>query len=610
MAYLALYREWRPGTFQELVGQEHVSCTLQNALLYQRIAHAYLFCGPRGTGKTTTAKVLAKALNCSSSLEAKRKPCNDCSNCRAINNGSSHDVLEIDAASNRGVDEIRELREQVKYAPQEGTYKVYIIDEVHMLTTEAFNALLKTLEEPPANVIFVLATTEVHKIPATILSRCQRFDFRRLDVAQIVQRLREIATHYQLEISDDTLHFIARKAEGGMRDALSILDQAHSFAGSSITIEDITSILGAVSDETLFEISQYLAEGQLSEALLLLHELISRGKEIRPLTRDLLDHYRDRLILTTIPKSHDLVNLSPELSNKILAMKSSLSADDIQRALALLSKAETDMKWTSHPRLLLEVAFIRIANQEDLEKPKVTAVPTSSTNADPRELQALRQRIEELEKRLARVNLGTENIPPPPTTPLLKEPSSTASTASYQVKSVAPSSDSTITLEQLQRYWPEVLEKAKEYLSSPPLRSILRNQTSLDKVHEKTVYLQHSCPLYSQPNDPRLKDLTLSVKKALLEIFSQPLEIALYHESQGTAEDRPVILTPSEAISSKKNNTVPFPKNSATTPEPLEGAPLLDEAKVRQILDAPDLEIQYIDRPPEEKASLKYKLKD
>ncbi|MEM5794931.1 MAG: DNA polymerase III subunit gamma/tau, partial [Bacillota bacterium] len=249
MAYIALYRQWRPQDFEQLVGQEHISTTLKNAITSNRIAHAYLFSGPRGTGKTSTAKIMAKALNCLQGPTI--HPCNACDRCKRIIDGSSMDVLEIDAASNRGIDEIRELREKVKFTPVDGRYKVYIIDEVHMLTTEAFNALLKTLEEPPAHAIFILATTEPHKIPATILSRCQRYDFRRIDSEAISGRLLKVLQEMSIEAEPEALGVIARFAEGGLRDALSILDQCIAFSGDRITVEDVRSMLGLAGDEWL-----------------------------------------------------------------------------------------------------------------------------------------------------------------------------------------------------------------------------------------------------------------------------------------------------------------------------------------------------------------------
>ncbi|WP_170292118.1 DNA polymerase III subunit gamma/tau [Heliobacterium mobile] len=596
MAYLALYREWRPQTFHELVGQEHVSRTLLNAITYKRIAHAYLFCGPRGTGKTTTAKILAKALNCTT--DGKIKPCNQCANCQAINSGASHDVLEIDAASNRGVDEIRELREQVKYAPQEGTYKVYIIDEVHMLTTEAFNALLKTLEEPPANVIFVLATTEVHKIPATILSRCQRFDFRRLAVDEIANRLDKICGHHGIEATRDTLLFIARKAEGGMRDALGILDQCVSFAGQQIGTSDVTAILGAVADEVLFELSQGLAEGRLSDVLLKLNELINRGKEVRPLTQDLIEHFRDRLILKTVPSAEDLVDMPGDIAALVREKNDAYQAEELQGCISLLSQAENDMKWTTHPRILLEVAFVRISRREwpnsgegasvgstaaagrraavlngriNGGSPQGGAAAASMNGAgafsgsgtaihsgqgispspggaaggsSEMELRALRRRIESLEAKLRDLQQAVESsggsIGEAKESPFVDKQIRPAApirpvpvAAPEETMTAAPSKTSEPPLS-----FDQVNDCWPDVLGqaveriSPLKRSILRGQARLAEVEQNRIILVHDNPLFNQTNDPRLADVSTVLKEEFSKALNRPVVVVLSHESQ------------------------------------------------------------------------------
>ncbi len=371
MSYMALYREWRPQKFSEIVGQEHVSRTLKNAVAANRIAHAYLFCGPRGTGKTTSAKVLAKTLNCQNSKEF--EPCNQCENCRRVTEGTSMDVMEIDAASNRGIDEIRDLREKVKFAPSEGRYRIYIIDEVHMLTTEAFNALLKTLEEPPAHVIFVLATTEPHKIPMTVLSRCQRFDFRSIGIIDIIGRLRTVVNELKIDADEEALQLISRSAEGGMRDALSILDQCISFGGNSITTEDVNLVLGTVNSEFLFRITKSFINCDITEGLKLVDNLVREGKDVRQFTKDLTQHFRNLLLAEVCGQAEELIPVSVDLLTELRKMASGLGRNRIIALIELFTSAEREIKWASQPRLILELAMIKAcekvasANYDELE---------------------------------------------------------------------------------------------------------------------------------------------------------------------------------------------------------------------------------------------------
>jgi len=361
LAYLVLYREWRPQTFQEIVGQEHISRTLQNALVSNRVGHAYLFCGPRGTGKTTMAKVLAKALNCSSRQSG--EPCNACVNCSEITAGSSMDVIEIDAASHRGIDEIRELREKIRFSPTTGSYRVYIIDEVHMLTTEAFNALLKTLEEPPSHVVFILATTEPHKVPLTILSRCQRFDFHRIGMQALLARLKEISGSIGLEIEESALYLIARAAEGGLRDALSILDQIAAFREKKITAEDVHRLLGTVREGILDEITTAFNANDTGKALSLVNTLAEQGKDLRLFVRELLAHLRTLLLLILSPGING--ELSPAEIERLSAMATALGQKKLLRLLNILTRTEQEMKWSSQPGILLEVALVQAFCTED-----------------------------------------------------------------------------------------------------------------------------------------------------------------------------------------------------------------------------------------------------
>ena len=294
MAYMALYRKWRPQDFSDLIGQEHISETLSNAISTGKVAHAYLFSGPRGTGKTSTAKILAKALNCEHGPTP--TPCNQCVCCQKINDGSFMDVFEIDAASNRGIDEIRDLRETVKFAPVDGKYKVYIIDEVHMLTTEAFNALLKTLEEPPSHVVFILATTEVHKVPITIQSRCQRYDFKRITKDDILKRLVMITDEMGLNADKDALSIIAIQADGGMRDALSIFDQVVSFTGGHITYKSVIENLNVLDYEYYFRLTDAMLSGNVRSAILILNDILSKGFDGQNIITGLASHFRDLLV--------------------------------------------------------------------------------------------------------------------------------------------------------------------------------------------------------------------------------------------------------------------------------------------------------------------------
>ena len=344
MTYQALYRQWRPRTFGELVGQPHVSRTLHNALEAGRIAHAYLFCGPRGTGKTSTAKILGKAVNCEA---AGAEPCNACVVCATIDGGMSMDVIEIDAASNRGIDEIRELKERIKFSPSQGRYRVYIIDEVHMLTNEAFNALLKTLEEPPGHVLFVLATTEPHKVPLTVLSRCQRFDFRPVGAKAIQTRLREVMAGSGLRAEPGALELIARLAEGSLRDALGILDQAAAMEQGQVTVNGVHMIMGTVHQDVLSRMITYLLEGRAGEMLQLVFELGCEGKDLRRLARDLQSRLRQRLF--------ELV---------VGGATTGPSREWLLHALEVLGRADQDMRWSTQPGVVFELALLRALEPE------------------------------------------------------------------------------------------------------------------------------------------------------------------------------------------------------------------------------------------------------
>jgi len=406
VTYVALYREWRPQNFSEVVGQKHVTRTLVNALKQSRISHAYLFCGPRGTGKTSIAKILAKAVNCLEPYEG--EPCNQCSNCKAIKNGSSLDVLEIDAASNRGIDEIRDLRERVQFVPSGGRFRVYIIDEVHMLTTEAFNALLKTLEEPPGHVIFVLATTEAHKLPATILSRCQRFDFHRISRPDLLERLNRVAVSQNITVTEDALKVMVQAAEGGLRDALSLLDQCIGFADSVIRIEDVNQVLGTVSEELLAQVVDALKKNEPGALIRLVGVIIDQGKDVRKFVRDLIGYFRDLLLIKLGEQTDQLVVALD--SERLMNQANQWHAEQIIRLIHFFTRLETDMKWAIQPRWMLEAALVDAGENQGLDK-----------------IEEIRLRVESLEQslqsRIGFVRPGSETIAAKKSSHLKSDPS-------------------------------------------------------------------------------------------------------------------------------------------------------------------------------------------
>ena len=311
MSYTALYRKWRPSTFEDVKGQDHIVQTLKNQITSQRIGHAYLFCGTRGTGKTSIAKIFARAVNCENPVDG--SPCNECPTCNGINSGASLNVVEIDAASNNGVENIRDIREQVQYPPTEGKYRVYIIDEVHMLSTGAFNALLKTLEEPPSYVIFILATTEVHKIPITVLSRCQRYDFKRITLATLTARLDELTKAEQIQVEEKALAYIARAADGSMRDALSLLDQCVAFHyGKLLTYENVLEVLGAVDTYVFSKLFRAISEGDTKSCIYQLEETVVQGRELGQFVSDFIWYMRNLLLLITAEDAENMLDMSED----------------------------------------------------------------------------------------------------------------------------------------------------------------------------------------------------------------------------------------------------------------------------------------------------------
>jgi len=357
--YEVLARKYRPQTFSELAGQEHVSRTLQNAIDSGRVAHAFLFTGARGVGKTSTARIMAKTLNCERGVT--HEPCNVCPLCIEITKGTSTDVFEIDGASNNGVDDVRDLRDNIKYLPSHSRYRIIIIDEVHMLSTNAFNALLKTLEEPPEHVKFIFATTEPHKLPVTILSRCQRFDFKRVTLPKIISRLREIADKESVIISDSSLALIARKGDGSMRDSLTALDQVLAFCGNSVSDEDVGTLLGTVDRRLLAEISAGVFNGDTQAVLEGIKRVDLVGYNMRQFCQELIEHFRNLLVIRSVRKPEEILDLASAELDELKTQAGSISPQDIQRRLTLLLKADAEMAYASFPRLIIEMALLKAA---------------------------------------------------------------------------------------------------------------------------------------------------------------------------------------------------------------------------------------------------------
>ena len=386
MSYVALYRKARPQTFEEVKGQDHIVKTLKNQVRAGRAQHAYLFCGTRGTGKTSVAKIMAKAVNCEHPVDG--SPCNECASCRAIAAGNSMNVIEIDAASNNGVDNIREIVEEVRYRPTQGNYKVYIIDEVHMLSTGAFNALLKTLEEPPSYVIFILATTESGKIPTTILSRCQRYDFRRIDQETMIARMRELTERENVEAEDRALRFVARSADGSMRDALSLLDQCMAFyMGETLTYEKALSALGAVDTDVFGELLGEIIAGNAGRAVLIFEKIIERGREVGQFVSDFIWYMRNLLLAATSDEALEAVDASEEQLKVLKEHASRVEPETVMRYIRILSDLLNSMRQASNRRVLTEVAIVRLC------RPQMETTDTAFRDR----VRALEARLDELQ---------------------------------------------------------------------------------------------------------------------------------------------------------------------------------------------------------------------
>ena len=441
MAYLVLARKWRPQNFTDLIGQEHVSQTLANSIRSGRIHHAFLFTGARGVGKTSAARILAKALNCETGLSD--QPCGACASCLEITAGHGLDVIEIDGASNTGVDDVRELRENIRYLPNRSRFKIFIIDEVHMLSTNAFNALLKTLEEPPEHAKFIFATTEPHKIPITILSRCQRFDFRKIPLSRVAGRMREIAAAEKLTISDRSLSLIARQGEGSMRDALSTLDQVIAFSGDEVEDDVVQTLLGMVDRRLLLDTVEAVLQRDSRRALDAVHRIDQLGLALRQFTQDLLEMFRGMVICKVVEDPAEMLDLVGDELKGLKTLAEEASLEDLQRIVTLLMKTQSELVNSNYPLLTLEMSLIRLA-----------------TLSPSQDLTRLISHIENLEKRL-----GTTKPPPP----------KTQSTPQRPVQEAPPPKkpEAPVAVTTASKGWQGLVEEVRQ--SRPMLGSVLEH---------------------------------------------------------------------------------------------------------------------------------------
>lgn len=523
MAYTALYRVYRPQTFGDIVGQAHVTTTLRNALREGRLSHAYLFNGPRGTGKTSAAKIMSKAVNCESPQDG--EPCNECASCQAITLGKVTDVLEIDAASNRGVEEIRDIRDKVKFAPSDVSYKVYIIDEVHMLTTEAFNALLKTLEEPPSHVLFILATTEPHKLPATIISRCQRFDFHRIALAEMVARLKEICEKQNVSVDEHALQLVAKMAEGGMRDALSLLDQALSFSGDHVTLQDILQITGSVSQTYYSTLAKRIVEGDVAQVMQEFDQLMQQGKDPEHFLQDFMYYYRDLLLYKTAPTLQEIVERTL-VDDQFTAVAELYSLAGLYDMIESLNQSLAQLKWSTYPRILVELSLVKLCQYSQGRGTASTSTAATSAVASE-EITTLMNRLRSLEEKVAQATArnqlgssgtGHEEVKEPVRRPIASS-SGGIRTPMNKVKEVARSLDEART-QRIKGLWGQILADVKK-VRIQHYAWLVNGQPA--GVNQDSVVVVFKSPIHCDKTmEPELKGI---VEQAIQNACGVPLQL-------------------------------------------------------------------------------------
>lgn len=537
MAYLALYREWRPKLFQDIVGQEHITKTLTNALKQKKIAHAYLFSGPRGTGKTTAAKILAKALNCEHPQGV--EPCNQCPSCLSIDQGAAMEVFEIDAASNRGIDEIRDLRENVKLSARQGKYKAYIIDEVHMLTTEAFNALLKTLEEPPPQVIFILATTEAPKVPVTILSRVQRFEFHRLSVQDMRDRLAEVSKSLNRQIAEDALTVIAQKAEGSLRDALSILDQC-LLQDDPVGVAEVYAVLGMVGETFSAQLTEALLAADYGECLSFLSEGIQQGRDPRQIIKELLEYLRQALLTAATGESP---MVAPHLQEQLGRQSGQIGISRLLKWISILLQGESQLKYAANARLAAELLLV-----QTIYESQESAL--SGQDEISKRLTALEQQVQGLS--LDRVDLQREETSERKSAGMKSSVSKTkrlspegvsSSPAGQNRKPVVAAegavdtqgeSEQNVALGEVQERWPEVLEQVKK-LKKSTQAFLLEGKPVLLQENNLTILFREGCSFHRDKVNQAENRRT--IEEVLKRVFGGSLTIQNVMEGEFTGEE-------------------------------------------------------------------------
>ncbi|WP_449354766.1 DNA polymerase III subunit gamma/tau [Virgibacillus natechei] len=521
MSYQALYRVWRPRNFADVVGQTHITRTLQNAIQQEKFSHAYLFSGPRGTGKTSAAKIFAKTINCERSPV--KEPCNECDACLGIQDGSISDVIEIDAASNTSVEDIRDIRDNVKYATSSVPYKVYIIDEVHMISTNAFNALLKTLEEPPKHVVFILATTEPHKIPLTILSRCQRFDFKPISNQSIVDRMHTILDTEDISVSQDAMETVALTAEGGMRDALSILDQAISYSENTVELDDVLAVTGGVSQGILTDIVKAMHEKDVKHALELLDKLIQSGKDPGRFVYDLIYFMRDLLLYKSARSLEGLLERA-RADESFNALTESVSIDWIQDAITQLNQCQQEIKSTNSPKVFIEIAIITITNRYHEQE-------TQAGDVDSEAVTNLSNKLVQLEKELTKLKENPVESPQPTPQREQRRPQSRGTKNGYK-----------IPYERIR----DVLRQAEK----PKLKSVQSQWANFLSKLKTTNAPAHATIQDSKP--------AAASDEALVVAFKYEIHCSLFLDNRDTIES---VLA---SVMDKNVSIIPIPENDWT----------------------------------------------